>query len=114
MFRDRLIKWSLTEAALVVLLRVKRGLLSLQISDQFFGPINCDLVVYREQYSLIPHNRFFDFAALFAHWNNPVSNHEPEQPLMVASDGLKPRGGNCSSKNSEPYCGGFSSGEESH
>jgi hypothetical protein len=58
---------------------VKRGLLSLQISDQLFGPINCDLVAYRAQYSSIPLNRFVDFAALLAHWNNSVSNREPEQ-----------------------------------
>jgi hypothetical protein len=43
-----------TEAALRCLLGVKRGLLSLQLSDQFFSPINRHLIAYREQYSLIP------------------------------------------------------------
>jgi len=66
------------------LLRVKRILPSLQLSDQLFGPINCDRVAYRPQYSLIPPNRLVDFDALLAHWNNPVSNREPEQPRLVA------------------------------
>jgi hypothetical protein len=56
-----------TETALLRLLRVKRGLLSQQFSDQLFGPINRDLVAYREQYYSIPLNRFVDFDALIAH-----------------------------------------------
>ena len=48
---------------LLLLLGVKRGLLSQQFSDQFFGPINRDLVAYREQYSSIPLNRFVQFDA---------------------------------------------------
>jgi hypothetical protein len=63
---------------------VKRALPNLQLSDQFFDPINCDRVAYGAQYSLIPLNRFVDFGALLAHWNNPVSNREAEQPPVVA------------------------------
>jgi hypothetical protein len=46
---------------------MKRGLLIQQFSDQFSGPINRDLIAYREQYSSIPFNRFVDFDALIAH-----------------------------------------------
>jgi hypothetical protein len=41
--------------------------LSLQLSDQLFGPINRDLIAYRKQYSFIPLNRFVDLDALIAH-----------------------------------------------
>jgi hypothetical protein len=50
---------------------MKLGLLSLQLRDQLLGTVNGDPIVYREQYSLIPRNRFVDFAALLAHWNYP-------------------------------------------
>jgi hypothetical protein len=56
-----------TPAALPRLLRVKRGLLSQQFSNQFFGPIDRDLIAYREQYYLIPLNPFVEFDALIAH-----------------------------------------------
>ena len=46
---------------------MKRSLLSEQFSDQFFGPINRDLIVYREQYSSTPLNLCVEFDALIAH-----------------------------------------------
>jgi hypothetical protein len=63
------------------LLGVKRSLLSQQFSDQFFGPINRDLIVYREQYSSIALNRFVEFDALIAH-GTPL-DRETEQLSFV-------------------------------
>ena len=55
------------EAALLCVLRVKRGLLSVQISNQLFGPVNGDLVTYRQKYSPIPLNRLIYLDALLTH-----------------------------------------------
>jgi hypothetical protein len=57
----------LRSALLLFRLRVKRGLLSQQFSDQFFGAINRDLIAYREQYFSIPLNLCVEFDALIAH-----------------------------------------------
>jgi hypothetical protein len=57
----------LRSAPLLFRLRVKRGLLSQQFSDQFFGAINRDLIAYREQYFSIPLNLCVEFDALIAH-----------------------------------------------
>jgi hypothetical protein len=46
---------------------MKRDLLSHQFSDQFFDPINRDLIAYQEQYSLIPLDLCVEFDALIAH-----------------------------------------------
>jgi hypothetical protein len=71
------------EAALLFLHGVKRGFLFLQIGDQLFGPINSQLIAYREQYSLIPLNRFVDFDALIAH-RTPLEPRNGATTLMVA------------------------------
>jgi hypothetical protein len=71
------------EAALPFLLGVKRGFLCLQIGDQFFGPINSHLIAYRDQYSLIPLNRFVDFEALIAH-RTPLESRNGATAPMVA------------------------------
>jgi hypothetical protein len=48
-------------------LRVKRGFLRHQLSNQFFGPINRDVIAYRALYPAIPLNILVDLYALFAH-----------------------------------------------
>jgi hypothetical protein len=48
-------------------LRMKRGLLSLQIADQFLGPVNRDLIAYRALDSTVALNRFLDLYALITH-----------------------------------------------
>jgi hypothetical protein len=50
---------------------MKRGFLSLQISNQLPRPINRELIIYREQYSSIPLNRSVDLDALLAHGSPP-------------------------------------------
>jgi hypothetical protein len=49
------------------LLRVKVGFLCHQLSDQFFGSVNRDLIAYRALYLAIPLNRLVDVYALVAH-----------------------------------------------
>jgi hypothetical protein len=61
-----------TEAALLRLLGVKGCLLRQQFSDQFFGPINRDLIAYREQYHSIPLNRLVDYDALITHGSSRI------------------------------------------
>ena len=54
----------------VVLLRllgVERGLLGLQLGNQFFGAVDRHLIADREQYALISRNRFVDLLALLTH-----------------------------------------------
>jgi hypothetical protein len=62
-------------------------LLSLQISDQFFGPINRDLVVYREQYPSIPFNCLIDLDALVTHHNRLRSRAEVPDRLLSYDGG---------------------------
>jgi len=53
-----------TEAALLWLIGVERGFLGLQISDQFFGPIDRDLIAYCSLYPTIPLNGLVDLYEL--------------------------------------------------
>jgi hypothetical protein len=46
---------------------VKRGFLGHQIGDQFFGPVNRDLIAYSSLYSAIPLDVLVDLDALLAH-----------------------------------------------
>jgi hypothetical protein len=46
---------------------VKRGFLCHQLGDQFFGPVNRDLIGYSALYPSIPLNVFVDLDALLAH-----------------------------------------------
>jgi hypothetical protein len=48
-------------------LRVQRSFLCHQLSYQFFGPVNRDLIAYRSLYFAIPLNILVDLYALFAH-----------------------------------------------
>jgi hypothetical protein len=56
-----------TEAALLLLLRVKRGLLCPHPFCQFFDPIERELVSYRGRYPFIVRNLFVEIDALVAH-----------------------------------------------
>ncbi len=56
-----------TEAALL-LLRVKRGLLSLHLLHQFFNPINRKLVGDRSGYALVVLDLAVEFDTLVAHF----------------------------------------------
>jgi hypothetical protein len=56
-----------TEAALL-LLRVKRGLLSLHLLHQFFNPINRKLVGDRSGYALVVFDLAVEFDTLVAHF----------------------------------------------
>jgi hypothetical protein len=49
------------------LLRVQRGFLCHQLSDQFFGPVDGDLIGYGPLYPAIPFNVLVDLDALLAH-----------------------------------------------
>jgi hypothetical protein len=50
-----------------ILLRVQRGLLCDQFCDQFFGPVNRDLIRDGPLYPAIPLNVLVDLYALLAH-----------------------------------------------
>jgi hypothetical protein len=64
---------SQVEVSLSCLLEVKRGLFGHQFGDQFFGPVNRDLIAYRALYRPIPLNRLVDVYALLAHKKVPHS-----------------------------------------
>jgi hypothetical protein len=55
---------------------VKRGLADFQIGNQFLGPVNRHLITYREQYALVPRNRFVDLPALLTHGHPSVSESQ--------------------------------------
>lgn len=65
------------------LLRVKRGLFSLQIGDQLSGPVDRERIAYREQYSAIPLNGFVDLDALLAHGSPPLIRREATRPPVI-------------------------------
>jgi hypothetical protein len=74
---------------LLFLLGVKRGFLRLQIGDQFSGPINRDLIAYREQYSSIPFNRFVDLDALVTHCSSAfarAADMTPKRPVCSSNE----------------------------
>jgi hypothetical protein len=82
----------MAKRALPRLLRVKGGLLRQQFSDQFFGPINRDLIAYREQYHSIPLNRFVDYDALIAHslwFHRAVAERAIKVAAILGLDHLK-------------------------
>jgi hypothetical protein len=59
---------------------VKRGLLRLQLGDQFSGPVNRDLIANSSLYSAIPFDVFLYLYALFTHGQFRIRAWGGEQP----------------------------------
>ena len=59
--------------ALLLLLRVKRGLLYLYLLYQFLDPINCTLIVDPGRQALVSLDLLVEFDAFFTHWYFPHS-----------------------------------------
>src|ERR1700676_5424008 len=85
--RDRYMKRGPpTEAALLLLLGVKRGLLSLHFLYQFFDPINRKLVGNRSGYALVVLDLVVEFDTLVTHGLSRLRKGEqPKESRFVRS-----------------------------